>query len=87
MDFVTTIRADGTIPVPEGLLGQGVLRPGETVTISVAAAPKKVTQESVQQAIDYLRRHLAEHVPPDVSLADELIADRRREAARESLDY
>jgi len=48
--------------------------------------PEKRSHAEVLQALTEARRILAAHVPPEVSLADELIADRRREAAQEFFD-
>ena len=87
MDFVTTIRADGSIPVPQAFFGNDALCPGKTVTVSITPLPEKPSRAEALKAVAELQRILAEHVPPGVSLADELIEDRRREAARESLDY
>lgn len=87
MDFVTTIRADGTIPVPQGLFGHDHLCPGQTVAVSVTTLPEKPSRANALKALAELQRILAEYVPPEVSLADELIEDRRREAAREYLDH
>jgi hypothetical protein len=39
------------------------------------------------EAIRRAQRLIAQHIPASVSLVDELIADRRAEAARENMDF
>nr|WP_280742716.1 AbrB/MazE/SpoVT family DNA-binding domain-containing protein [Sphingomonas jejuensis] len=54
---------------------------GDTVLVDVDNGELRV--RSVKRAIERARAILRKHIPEGESLADELIADRRREAERE----
>jgi AbrB family looped-hinge helix DNA binding protein len=77
----TTIAAGGRIVIPARLRRELGLRPGDRVILDVDAGELRV--RSLDAAIRRAQELVAEHVPASVSLADELIRDRREEAARE----
>lgn len=47
-------------------------------------AAVRLAGDDQEAAIRRVQRLVAQHVPADVSLVDELLAERRREAAREA---
>jgi AbrB family looped-hinge helix DNA binding protein len=77
----TRIDRQGRIVIPAEVRERAGLKPGDVVTI--AADETGLTLRTHQQAIRALQELARRHVPKGVSLADELIAERRAEAARE----
>jgi AbrB family looped-hinge helix DNA binding protein len=73
-EFWTRITQDGRVVVPAEIRKRLGLRAGGNV---------KVTIESFDQSLREAQDLIARYVEPGVSLADELSADRRREAQRE----
>jgi AbrB family looped-hinge helix DNA binding protein len=71
----------GKLIIPAGMRRQLGISTGDTVLIDVADGELRV--RSLSKAIERAQAILRRHVPEGVSLADELIADRRREADRE----
>ncbi|AWB26038.1 AbrB/MazE/SpoVT family DNA-binding domain-containing protein (plasmid) [Methylobacterium currus] len=77
----TTILEGGTLVLPADLLDELGLQDGDTVVLEVVHGELRVRpRDAVIAGIQALAR---EYVPDGVSVVDELIADRRAEAARE----
>lgn len=71
----------GKLIIPASMRRELGLATGDTVLVDVADGELRV--RSISKAIERAQAILRRHVPEGVSLADELIADRRREAERE----
>jgi len=71
----------GKLVIPAPMRRELGLTTGDTVVVDVADGELRV--RSLPKAIARAQEILRRHVPEGVSLADELIADRRREAERE----
>ena len=71
----------GKLIIPASMRRALGLSTGDTVLVDVADGELRV--RSVPKALERARAILRRHVPEGVSLADELIADRRREAEDE----
>lgn len=77
--FHTRIEADGRIQLPPQILEQLDFETGQDVELEIEKRSLRVSlarAERLKRAQDLVRKHISS----DVSLADELIADRRREA-------
>jgi AbrB family looped-hinge helix DNA binding protein len=75
-----TIGPQGRLVVPARLRRKLGLSPGDVLV--ARAEDDRLVLERRSAALGRLRARLA-GLPPDVSLVDELIAERRAEAARE----
>ena len=71
----------GKLVIPAAMRRELGIATGDTVVVDVADGELRV--RSLPAAIARAQAILRRHVPEGVSLADELIADRRREAERE----
>ena len=71
----------GKLIIPAPMRRELGLATGDTVVVEVTDGELRV--RSLPAAIARAQTILRRHVPEGVSLADELIADRRREAERE----
>lgn len=71
----------GKLVIPAAMRRELGLATGDTVVVEVADGALRV--RSLAAAIARAQAILRRHVPEGVSLADELVADRRREAERE----
>jgi len=74
------VGAQGRVVIPAGLRNALALKPGDRLLA------RKVGDSLVFERRETVERRLRErfrHIPGDISLADELIADRRAEAAGE----
>ena len=78
------IAADGSLKLPKPFLAAAGLAPGGSVMVS--AGPDGLDLLSQEAALARARNILRRYVPAGVSLADELVADRRREAQQENED-
>lgn len=76
------LNSEGRLFVPAGCRTQAGLRPGQEVLLKVT--PDGVLLYTHDQAVKRLQDWCAAHIPPDTSLVDELIAERRAEAAKEA---
>lgn len=77
------IGPQGRIVIPARLRKALGLKPGDKVLARVEG--ESLVLERRRQILDRLRSRFAD-VPSEISLAGELIAERRTEALRESLD-
>jgi AbrB family looped-hinge helix DNA binding protein len=75
----TKVTEGGRLVIPADFRRQLGLQPGSDVVLNVTDGELRV--RSVQQAIERAQSLVRQHIRKDVSLADELINDRR-EAAR-----
>ena len=71
----------GKLIIPAPMRRELVIATGDTVLVDIEDGELRV--RSLTQAIGRAQAILRRNVPEGVSLADELIADRRREAERE----
>ena len=75
------VDSQGRVLIPAAIREAMKMKPGGHVAMYLDEdGLHLVTREFTREQ---LRREIAAHVPEGVSLADELIADRRAEAARE----
>lgn len=72
------LDASGRLQITPALLTSAGLRPGEIVHVRLAEGGLEVLSKSA--ALKRAHQIVSEFVPPDISLVDELIAERRREA-------
>jgi antitoxin component of MazEF toxin-antitoxin module len=75
------IEADGRLTIPKALLDQLDLSVGDPVVLEVEGGELRL--RSQKRVIAELQALVRSYVPEGVSLADELIAERRREAELE----
>ena len=84
-DLVRSIvEAGGRVTVPAAFLEALGVSEGDSVVLSLEG--DEVRLYGPDAAVQRVQRLVARYVPADVSLADELISERRREAARETDD-
>ena len=76
------IAADGSMKLPKAFLAAAGLEPGGSVMVSVS--PEGLDLLSRHAALKRARKILRNYVPEGVSLVDELLVDRRREAQLEN---
>ena len=79
-----TVESGGRVTVSETLLDALGVSEGDSVVLSLEG--DEVRLYGPDAAIQRVQRLVERYVPADVSLADELIEERRREAVRESDD-
>jgi bifunctional DNA-binding transcriptional regulator/antitoxin component of YhaV-PrlF toxin-antitoxin module len=77
----TRIEPGGRVTIPEPLLEKLDLEVGDVVILEEGGGELRL--RSLGRAIADIQALVRGYVPEDVSLADELIAERRREAERE----
>jgi len=77
----TRISANGRIVIPAAIRQLIGVKPGDPVLMEVEDGVLRI--ESYPTMIARVQQELAQYIPPGVSLADELIAERREEARRE----
>jgi AbrB family looped-hinge helix DNA binding protein len=75
------VGPDGRILIPAGLRRRAGIEPGKTMTVRIEG--DHLVLEDPVVAIRRLQESLASLRRPGESIVDELIADRRAEAARE----
>jgi bifunctional DNA-binding transcriptional regulator/antitoxin component of YhaV-PrlF toxin-antitoxin module len=76
------LNREGRLSVPAGCREEAGLQPGQEVLLKVT--PDGVLLYTHDQAVKRLQDWCAANIPPGVSLVDELIAERRAEAAKEA---
>jgi AbrB family looped-hinge helix DNA binding protein len=75
------VDSQGRVLIPAAIRDAMKMKPGGHVAMYLDEDGLHLVTRHI--ASERLRREIATHVPEGVSLADELIADRRAEAARE----
>lgn len=75
------IDGRGRLPLPTQLLGATGVRPGDRVLVEIEGNDLRV--RNLRSVVAEVQAFVRSFVPDDVSLVDELIAERRREAERE----
>jgi AbrB family transcriptional regulator, stage V sporulation protein T len=84
MTYQGKIIKGGKVVLPAALRRELGFREGDKVTFTAeGGAIKVMTPES---ALRELQAYFAKLVPPGVSMVDELIAERRREVAKEEAE-
>ena len=78
---VTKIDKNGRVFIPADYRRELGLKPGDRVVVELHKGELKIVPHA--EALRRVRELVARYVPSDRSLADELIAERRAEAARE----
>jgi AbrB family looped-hinge helix DNA binding protein len=76
------INQNGRVVIPAAVRAALGVRPGDSVVYRLAGRELRIT--SVQAALERARKMVRKYIPADVSLSDELIRERRREADREN---
>lgn len=81
------VNRDGRVLIPAQVRRDLHLDPGSTLVLSVEDG--RIVMESRAQLMDRIRREVAETWTgdPATSVADELIAERRAEAAAEAAEH
>lgn len=79
--FTCQIDNQGRLLLPSQIRRSLSLNPGSEVVVTLRE--DRVSVQTPQQALRGIQERLAKRVPAGVSLADELIQERRREAAHE----
>jgi AbrB family looped-hinge helix DNA binding protein len=77
----TVLAANGRIVIPAAIRAELGFKPGETLVMGVEDGVLRI--ESYPALIHRIQQEIAQYIPAGVSLADELIAERREEARRE----
>jgi AbrB family looped-hinge helix DNA binding protein len=76
---------NGRIVIPAEIRQKLELSPGDTVLLSVEGYVLKI--EPQRARIRRIQQSMRQFLPPDRVLSDELIADRREEARRETEEW
>jgi AbrB family looped-hinge helix DNA binding protein len=76
---------NGRIVIPAEIRQKLELSPGDTVLLSVEGYVLKI--EPQRERIRRIQQSMRQFLPPDRVLSDELIADRREEARRETEEW
>jgi bifunctional DNA-binding transcriptional regulator/antitoxin component of YhaV-PrlF toxin-antitoxin module len=79
------VQADGSVVVPASVLAEAGFDPGDRV-VAVATGEGEIHLMTRATAIRHVQQRFRTFVPEGVTLVDELIAERRREAAKEERD-
>ncbi|MBI3744615.1 MAG: AbrB/MazE/SpoVT family DNA-binding domain-containing protein [Chloroflexi bacterium] len=80
--FQVKVGPQGRIVIPAALREQLGFKEG--TVLSAGAEDGSLVLETPQNALRRLQEEFSKHVPPGVSLVDELLAERREEARREN---
>jgi AbrB family looped-hinge helix DNA binding protein len=78
-----TVGKKGQIVLPAGIRDALGIKPGEDVVVWVE--DDRLILQTPAAVLESIRRHFAA-IPADVSLVDELIAERREEARRDAAE-
>ncbi len=79
------LSENGRIVIPADIRQKLELSPGDTVLLSVEGYVLKI--EPQRARIRRIQESMRQFLPPDRVLSDELIADRREEARRETEEW
>lgn len=77
----TRLNDSGRIVIPAEMRRKLGIGAGDTVLLTIEGDVLKI--ESYRSRVRRVQESLAKYIPPDRSLADELITERREEARRE----
>ena len=80
--FPLNVDESGRMVIPADAKVRQALREGQTV-VGVEEADGSFRVRPHADIIREIQEYMSQFVPPDVSLVDELLAERRAEAARE----
>lgn len=75
------VNENGRVVIPSEFRKALGIRSGDEVILSWKDDEIRIT--TMKRRIERAQRHVRKYVKPGVSLVDELIADRRREAAQD----
>ena len=78
------LGAAGRLVIPARFRAALGIKPGDRLNVELHG--QEVRMYSYQEGIRRARELVRKYIPDDVNLADELIEDRRREAAEELKD-
>lgn len=78
---LTRINQNGRIVIPASFRRALGIKSGDTIVLHIEDDELRMT--TLRQRLAKAQRLVRKHVPPTVSLADELIAERREAAKRE----
>lgn len=79
------VAGEGSLGLSKELLAALQVRAGEPVMAEIVRGG--VMLRGWRQSAEWAREQVRRHVPEDVSLVDELLAERRREVARENAKF
>jgi AbrB family looped-hinge helix DNA binding protein len=82
--FHTRLGPDGRIVIPAPARKELDLKPGDTVVIE--SDGHRLLLRSYAEILKETQAYFRQFVPPGVSVVDELIAERRAEAAKENAE-
>jgi AbrB family looped-hinge helix DNA binding protein len=80
--YTVKVEKSGRILIPAAVRRQMDIKEGES-TVILSADETGIRVRTRKQALERVRAEVRRHVPAGVSLADELNAERRHEAAAE----
>jgi bifunctional DNA-binding transcriptional regulator/antitoxin component of YhaV-PrlF toxin-antitoxin module len=81
VSVVLNVTEDGRVIIPATAIAELGLRASDSVSASLVDG--EIVVDTLDAAIKRMQAEVRRHVPEGVSLVDELIAERRAEAARE----
>jgi AbrB family looped-hinge helix DNA binding protein len=89
LGFKVTVTDRGRIVLPAEVRERLKIKDGDWLTLILEpdGVIKMLTGKVWTDNFLQVMRHAARHIPPGRSLSDELIAERRREAAREEREF
>lgn len=86
MDTETvTLDKHGRVLIPAGIRKRMGWEAGQILTLAPGTHELQIL--SRKQALERIREEIRKHVPPGVSLVDELLLERREEVRREEEEY
>ncbi len=77
-----TVSAGGRVVIPADYRKALGVKPGDTILMNLDEKGG-IRMYTRAQALQWAQDHVCSVIPPEVSLTDELIRERREEAARE----
>jgi AbrB family looped-hinge helix DNA binding protein len=75
------VNENGRVVIPASFRKALGIKPGDTVVLRIENDELRIT--TLRQRVAWAQKMVREHIPRSVSLADELIAERRKAAKRE----
>jgi AbrB family transcriptional regulator, stage V sporulation protein T len=84
MTYHAKVFAGGKVSIPADVRRQLGIKDGDRVQFEIRDG--RLTMTTLAQRIREIQEHVRSIVPEGVSLVDELIAERRAEAAREQAE-